>query len=164
MANKANKTGYILGGVIIAVLLIAILITQIQNKQKQDEIQKEIQKQVEEKQFCDNLRISIEPFDLISTTGRGIANVGANYKFCSNEDTSAKSIITLKSGRVIENDESLSSGTCYVQQLSSVPGDKNGPYISSVTCEDITSIELDSIRCSSVKAIVTDMSKITCGM
>jgi hypothetical protein len=159
-----HKMWYILGGVIIAVLLIAILVIQVQNKQKQNEIQKQMQREAEQKQFCDSLQISIEPFDLVSTTGMGIANVGANYKFCSNKATSATSIVTLKNGRIIRNEENLDSGSCHVQQMSSVPGDNNGPYIPSINCDDIKSIELVSTQCPQVKVLVTDMKQITCGM
>lgn len=161
---KKNNPWFIIGGIIIGILAIAIIVIQVQNSQRQAEIQRELQKQAEQKQFCDSLRISIEPFDLVSTTGMGIANVGANYKFCSNKATSAKSIITLKNGRVIENEENLDSGSCHVQQISSVPGDNNGPYIPSINCDDIRSIELDSTQCPQVKVLVTDMKQITCGI
>jgi hypothetical protein len=162
--KKSNNLWYIIGGVAIIILLIVIVVIQVQNKQKQAEIERELLRVQEEKQFCDSLKISIEPFDLVSTTGMGIANVGANYKFCSNKDTSAKSIVTLKNGRVIENDENLASDTCYVQQISSVPGDNNNPYIPSVNCDDIKSIELISDRCPQVRDIVTNMNEITCGI
>ena len=148
--KKNNNTWYILGGVIIIILIIII---QVQNKQKQIELEKELQRIQEEKEFCDSLEISISD----GAVPYGYP-VGVNYAFCSNKDTTAKSIITLKNGLIAEEDKQLQEGSCILQQIQYWAG-----QTEKISCNDIASIELISYECSQVKDKITNMDEITCG-
>lgn len=152
-----NKTLLIVG---IMALIFIIVIVQVKNKQ--DRLDKELQRIQEEKEFCDNLEISIEPFD-ISKAGFGYP-AGVNYCLNSNKDTNAKSIVTLINGRKIEESENLKDGSCMIQQIQFVAGYEGQGYRGDANCEDIKSIELISERCPQIKDIVTDMDEITCGI
>jgi len=159
MINKKNNLWFIIGGIVIFILLIVIITIQVQNKQKQTELKKELQRIQEEKEFCDSLDIHI---------GDGAVPIGypagVNYAFCSNKDTSAKSIVTLKNGLKSEEDETLKEGSCMLQQIQYWAGYIGKGYQGNVNCEDIASIEIISDKCPQIKDIVTDMSKVTCGI
>lgn len=152
MVKKRENVWFVMGG-IIALLIISIIIIQVQNKERENELEKELQTTQEEKVFCDNLEISIEK----SGSPYGIS-VGVNYAFCSNQDISAKSIITMADGRKIEERERLENGACLAQQIIYIAG-----YSGKISCDDIESIELVSDRCSQVKDLV-NMDEVTCGI
>ena len=65
---------YIIGGLILLIIIIVVVTNQIQ---KQNGLKIQLQQAREEKQFCDNLKISIEPVDIARSLG-GLANVGLN--------------------------------------------------------------------------------------
>lgn len=156
--KKNNNLWYVLGGVIILILIIIILVIQVQNAQENKELEEELQRIQEEKEFCDSLEISIGNGDI------GEIPVGVNYAFCSNKDTTAKFIITLKNGLKQEGTENLREGSCMLQQIIYWEGYDGSGYQGGVNCEDIASIELISERCPQVKDIVTNMNEITCGI
>jgi len=164
MTNKNNKIWYILIGVIIVVLLVVILIIQIQNSQKNAELERQMKEAADEKQFCDNLKINIEKTPTAQETGLGVGDVGVNYCLSSNENTEATSIITLENGKQVQEDKTLQAGSCMMQQISFIMGYQGSGYNNDVVCKDIQSIELISKRCPLVKSIVTDTSKLTCGI
>ena len=67
------KKEYLIFGSIVIVLLIVLIGFQINNNKKQAEIQAELQRVQEEKEFCDNLEISIgSGWDAVAS-GYGIA-------------------------------------------------------------------------------------------
>jgi len=155
--NKNNNIWYIIGVVVIVILIIVVIVIQLQNRQKQAELERELQRIQEEKEFCDSLEISIGDGNI------GELPVGVNYAFCSNKNTPAKSIITLKNGLTQEETESLSEDSCHLQQIIHWVGYTGSGYNGGVNCEDVASIELVSERCPQVKDIVTNMNEITCG-
>ena len=159
MVKKNNNVWYLIGGVVIFILIITVIVFQAQNRQKQADLERELQRIQEEREFCDSLKISI---------GDGAipygSPVGVNYAFCSNKDTTAKSIITLKNGLITEEDERLQEGSCMLQQIQYWAGYTGSGYQGEVICKDIASIELISKRCPQVKDIITNMDEITCGI
>jgi hypothetical protein len=157
--KKTNNLWYVIGGIMILILLIVIIIIQVKNAQRNAEIEEKLQRVQAEKEFCDSLEISISngavPYGYPA---------GVNYAFCSNKDTTAKSIVTLKNGLTDEANVNLYNGSCMLQQIQLWAGYTGRGYQGGVNCEDIQSIKIVSDRCPQVKDIVTNMNEITCGL